>query len=86
MTKIQFQSTLQSGKVMSQKPRLKPVALAFGYSEPCQSHCWTITNGLAWPGRNRLSLARLMALVRARQITKLVTVVISQHSGVNHIV
>ena len=50
MTKIQFQSMLQSGKAVSQKPGLKPVALAFGYSEPSQSHCWAITNGLAWPG------------------------------------
>ena len=50
MTKIQFQSMLQSGKAVSQIPQLKPVALTFSYSELSQSHFWAITNGLAWPG------------------------------------
>ena len=52
------------------KPRPEPAALAFSSSEPGQSRCWAITNGLAWPGPNRLGLARLMALGWAGHITK----------------
>jgi len=52
------------------KPRPEPAALAFSYSEPGQSHCWAVTNGLAWPGPNRLGLAWLLALGRAGHITR----------------
>jgi hypothetical protein len=51
------------------KPRPEPPALAFSCSEPGQSHCWAVTNGLAWPGPNRLGLAWLTALGRAWHIT-----------------
>jgi hypothetical protein len=58
------------GSKVLTKPRPEPAALAFSYFEPGQSRCSAVTIGLAWPGRNRLSLARLTALGRARQITK----------------
>ena len=51
------------------KPRPEPAALAFSSSEPGQSRCWAVTNGLAWPSPNRLGLARLTALGRAGHIT-----------------
>ena len=51
------------------KPQPEPAALAFSSSEPGQSRCWAITNGLAWPGPNRFGLAWLMALGWAGHIT-----------------
>ena len=47
----------------------EPAALAFYYLEPGQSQYWAITNGLAWPGPNGLSLAWLTALSWAGHIT-----------------
>jgi hypothetical protein len=59
--------------IYSQKPRPEPAALAFNYSGPGQSPCWAVTQGLAWPGPNRLGLARLPAQSRAVHITNVET-------------
>ena len=43
-------------------------------------NCWAVTKGLAWPGPNRLGLARLLALSRAsqRDLLQLVYIIISK--------